>query len=624
LHRTILGGAMHPSPYFPQPPPTATRPAPREIGFLLDYGAPAETLARAADRALALGVAPDITLIGEGLVREEFFYRALADRLGVPFHVGAAPLDPTTSPARALSLGLVYLTRLTPYRAIAAPRGSALKFFIDAAENGQTIEALAITSPRRLAALVRVELGRDIAASAAHRLESLDPSLSARGEITRAQTLVAAGFGLCLIALAGAAPWVARAITSAMLWTLFTCAVSLRFATTVAGGAPLAVAALEDSELPVYTVLVALYREAAVVPKLVAGLERLDYPAPKLDIKLIVEADDGETLAALAAQRLGPRFDIVVAPPGKPRTKPRALNVALESARGELLCVYDAEDVPDADQLRRAAARFAAEPEWDALQGRLTISNWRESWLSFMFAVEYAALFELVNPGLSALGLPVALGGTTNHFRLNALRRVGGWDAWNVAEDADLGVRLARFGARVGALDSETVEEAPTQLGEWFRQRVRWQKGWMQTMIVHTRHPARYFREMGFWRGAAALTLIGGAVATGLVGPAFVLQALWRGIMETMDETPVSRLADVYTYILMLTGIEVVAVPAVVAMRRRGLKPYGRALLGMPLYYALVSAATWVALYELIVRPFHWHKTSHGPAPAPPQIAALG
>jgi cellulose synthase/poly-beta-1,6-N-acetylglucosamine synthase-like glycosyltransferase len=280
--------------------------------------------------------------------------------------------------------------------------------------------------------------------------------------------------------------------------------------------------------------------------------------------------------------------------------------------------------VPDADQLRRAAARFAAEPEWDALQGRLTISNWRESWLSFMFAVEYAALFELVNPGLSALGLPVALGGTTNHFRLNALRRVGGWDAWNVAEDADLGVRLARFGARVGALDSETVEEAPTQLGEWFRQRVRWQKGWMQTMIVHTRHPARYFREMGFWRGAAALTLIGGAVATGLVGPAFVLQALWRGIMETMDETPVSRLADVYTYILMLTGIEVVAVPAVVAMRRRGLKPYGRALLGMPLYYALVSAATWVALYELIVRPFHWHKTSHGPAPAPPQIAAPG
>ena len=346
-----------------------------------------------------------------------------------------------------------------------------------------------------------------------------------------------------------------------------------------------------------------------------------DYPAPKLDIKLVVEADDAETLAALAAQRLGARFDVVIAPDGRPRTKPRALNVALEGARGQLLCVYDAEDVPQPDQLRRAAARFAAEPSLDALQGKLTISNWRESWFSFMFAVEYAALFELVNPGLSALGLPVALGGTTNHFRIGALRRVGGWDAWNVAEDADLGLRLARFGARVGALDSETVEEAPVHLGNWFRQRVRWQKGWMQTMIVHTRHPARYFREMGFRRGVAALVLVGGAVATGLVGPAFVMTALWRGLSESLGETPGSRLGDVYTYILTLTGMEVVAVPALVAMRRRGLRPYGRALLGMPLYYALVSAATWVALWDLIVRPFHWHKTAHA-APAAPQIAA--
>ena len=265
---------MHPSPKFPQPQPKA----PRELGFLLDYGAPAPTLRLAAERALALGVAPDVAAIGEGLVREEFFYRALADRLGVPFHVGPAPLDPATSPARALSLGLVYLARLTPYRAIAAPRGDALKFFMDAAESGRTIQGLAITSPRRLAALVRVELGRDIAASAAHRLESLDPSLCARGEITRAQTLVAAGFGLCLIALAGASPGVARAVSSGLLWMLFTSAVSLRFAASVAGGPPREVAALEDGDLPVYTVLVALYRETAVIPKLAAGLERLDYP----------------------------------------------------------------------------------------------------------------------------------------------------------------------------------------------------------------------------------------------------------------------------------------------------------------------------------------------------------
>ena len=595
---------------------------PREIAFLLAYGAPAPALLRAAERAQALNVAPDAALLAEGEVGEDFFYRALADRLGVPFHVGPAPLDPATSPSRALKLGLVYLAWLTPYRALAAPRGEALRFLIAEAEAGRAFEGLAITTPRGLAALVRVERAQEIAAQAAQGLESLDPALTARGELSPAQTMCAAGFGLGLIALTGAAPWAARALTSAILWGVFTTAVSLRLAVTVAAGATPAPPPLPDAALPVYTVLIALYREAAIVPKLVAGLARLDYPSAKLDIKLVLEADDRETLAALAAEPLGPRFDVVVAPPGRPRTKPRALNVALEAARGELVCVYDAEDEPAPDQLRRAAATFAAEPGIDALQGRLTIANWRETWISFMFAVEYASLFELVNPGLSALGLPVALGGTTNHFRTATLRRVGGWDAWNVAEDADLGVRLARFGARVGALDSETVEEAPTEFGNWFRQRTRWQKGWMQTMIVHTRQPARYFRQMGFWRGVAALTLIGGAVATGLLGPAFLLMALWRGVSETMGEVPVSRLADVYTYILTLTGLEVVAIPALVAMRRRGVRPYRRALLGLPLYYALVSAATWAALFELIVRPFHWHKTAHGRAAPTPRIAA--
>ncbi len=229
-----------------------------------------------------------------------------------------------------------------------------------------------------------------------------------------------------------------------------------------------------------------------------------------------------------------------------------------------------------------------------------------------MFAVEYAALFELVNPGLSALDLPVALGGTTNHFRAAVLRRVGGWDAWNVTEDADLGIRLARLGARVGALDSLTVEEAPNEFINWFRQRTRWQKGWMQTMIVHTREPLRYFRELGLKKGVAGLTLVMGTVMTCLFGPAFFAAAIWRGFEEMAAETAISRLADVFTYILMLMGFQVVALPALVAMRKRGLRDYGRALALMPVYYALVSAATWVALYELIVRPFHWHKTAHG------------
>ena len=612
-HHTIIEGVATPAPATP----------PREIAFLAAYGAPLEALARAGEIAAAIGVSPDMALLGEGLAQEEFFYRALADRLGAPFHVGGAPLDNTASPARAVNAGLVYLSPLAaPYRAIAAPRGEALRLLIDLADDGRSPLSLAITSPRRLGALMRVERGQEIATRAAMQLERLDPAFTARGEMWPAQTVAAAAFGLGMIGLAFAQPTVERAVLSLLLWSLFSATIFLRIACAIAADASRPSPPLRDADLPVYTVIVAMYREGAVIPKLVAALNAIDYPKAKLDIKLVIEAGDNETLSAILAERLPPRFDVVIAPPGQPRTKPRALNVALDVARGELVCVYDAEDEPAPDQLRRAAARFAENPTLDALQGRLTIANWRDCWLSFMFAVEYAALFELINPGLSALGLPVALGGTTNHFRAASLRRVGGWDAWNVTEDADLGLRLARFGGRVGALDSETVEEAPNEFANWFRQRSRWQKGWMQTMIVHTRQPRRYFRELGVKKGVAGLTLIAGTVMTGLFGPFFLMEAIWRGVSETMAEAPVSRLADVYTYILTLTGIQALILPALVGMRRRGMREYGRALLYMPLYYLLVSAATWMALYELIVRPFYWHKTAHGRPKAAARLAA--
>jgi cellulose synthase/poly-beta-1,6-N-acetylglucosamine synthase-like glycosyltransferase len=223
---------------------------------------------------------------------------------------------------------------------------------------------------------------------------------------------------------------------------------------------------------------------------------------------LVIERDDQETLAALAALRLPPRYDVIVVPRGAPRTKPRALNVALAAARGELVVVYDAEDEPAPDQLRLAAARFADEPGLDALQARLTIANPADSWLSELFAIEYAALFDLLNPGLAALDLPVALGGTSNHFRIRVLRRVGGWDAWNVTEDIDLGIRLARFGARVGALASDTAEEAPNELANWFRQRVRWQKGWMRPcQLIFYRHNIKALVHLRFTIVAPVATL---------------------------------------------------------------------------------------------------------------------
>jgi glycosyltransferase XagB len=311
--------------------------------------------------------------------------------------------------------------------------------------------------------------------------------------------------------------------------------------------------------------------------------------------------------------RLPARYEIVVAPPGLPATKPRALNVALPAARGALVVVYDAEDEPDPDQLRLAAARFAADPSVGCLQGALTIENSGDSWLSAMFAIEYAALFDLIDPGLAALDLPIALGGTSNHFRIETLRKVGGWDAWNVTEDADLGIRLAVAGARVGTLASETREEAPAELAAWFRQRVRWQKGWMQTLIVHSRRPVRFVRALGLRNALAALAMIGGATLGGLLGPPLFFAALWRALSGQLGSADVWRLGgDVAIYLLALSGLMTAVIPGLTSMRRRRIAASPTILATLPVYFGLICLATWAALFDLAIRPFHWSKTVHG------------
>jgi cellulose synthase/poly-beta-1,6-N-acetylglucosamine synthase-like glycosyltransferase len=362
-------------------------------------------------------------------------------------------------------------------------------------------------------------------------------------------------------------------------------------------------------------VIAAVYREPEVIDELVSALDALDYPKGKLDIKIVVEQRDRETLSSVLALRLPARYEIIVAPPGAPSTKPRALNIALAEARGDLVVVYDAEDEPASDQLRLAASRFAAESSLDCLQARLAVRNADDSWLSQLFSVEYAALFDLVNPGLCALKLPIALGGSSNHFRRESLVAVGGWDEWNVAEDADLGVRLARFGYKVASLDSDTSEEAPHELMNWFRQRVRWQKGWMQTVIVHSREPARFVRDLGAARAAAAAVLIFGSVVSALLWPAFAFDTLRRALAAPWVVSPWREALDVFVYILALAGVWAIVVPAGVAAKQRGFPLTLRALTLMPAYYLLLSAAAWTAIFDLVSRPHHWAKTAHGRRP---------
>ena len=251
-------------------------------------------------------------------------------------------------------------------------------------------------------------------------------------------------------------------------------------------------ARIEDAELPVYTLLVPLYREANMLGGLTRALSRLDYPAAKLDIKLILEAVDAETIAAARALDLPGNVEILVVPDLHPRTKPKALNYALPFARGDYLVIYDAEDRPERDQLRKALAAFRqGPPNLACLQSKLNLYNADDNWLTRQFTIEYGALFDGLLPALDRLRLPIPLGGTSNHFRVAALKWLMAWDPFNVTEDADLGTRLARSGYRCQVLSSTTFEEAPVKFVSWLRQRTRWIKGYMQTWLVHMRQPAK-------------------------------------------------------------------------------------------------------------------------------------
>ena len=587
------------------------RVLPPELAFLAAEGFSPEPLLNALV-AVPRAVRPVDHLLSEGKLTEEVYYRALANHLGCQYYCGTPPLARTVDAAKGLRCGVAPIESCAAGpRMVIAPRAQVVPRLIEATLSGAIRSgSFVLASPQRFASLVRAYCGADLLDVALGRLPT---SLTARDGMTGLQVAALAMVATLALVLGIADFDALAAVSSAILWLIFSASVTLRSMAAVASGPEIHPLELSDDELPNYTVVVALYREASVVEDLVKAIDALDYPKGKLDIKLVVEQRDAETLGRIAELRLPARFEVVVAPSGKPQTKPRALNIALSSARGDLVVVYDAEDAPAPDQLRLAASRFAAEKDLDCLQARLAIRNHGESWLSKLFAIEYAILFDVLNPGLCALNLPIPLGGSSNHFRVGSLVGVGAWDEWNVTEDADLGIRLSRFGYRVKALGSDTWEEAPYEFGNWFSQRVRWQKGWIQTLIVHSRRPIFFLRDLGPRRAVAATTLIVGAIFGCLFWPAFAIGTVWRALTVGQGAlSPWRELSDVFTYILALAGVWTILLPAVIAAKFRRLKVTTSVLVLLPAYYILVSAATWVAVFDQGLRPHYWAKTAHG------------
>jgi glycosyltransferase XagB len=368
---------------------------------------------------------------------------------------------------------------------------------------------------------------------------------------------------------------------------------------------------LEENELPVYTVLLPVYKEPKVVGALIRSLKELDYPEDKLDIILLLEENDKDTLEAAKREKPPVSWRFLILPDSVPKTKPKALNYGLQFARGEYLTIYDAEDVPDPDQLKKAVVALRQHPDYICYQAALNYFNEKENILTRLFTIEYSGWFDCMLPGLFRTKLPIPLGGTSNHFDVRKLREIGAWDPYNVTEDADLGIRASVAGYKVGVIDSTTYEEAASNVNNWIRQRSRWVKGFMLTFLVHNRHPLQALKSMGLKRWLAYNLLIGGTPATFLLNP--IMWALFiYSLFAPVDHLVVPPLLFyVSTFNLVVGNTLAVMIGMAGVLPRKKYYLLGYALL-IPFYWVLQSIASYKALWQLITRPHYWEKTEHG------------
>ncbi len=376
---------------------------------------------------------------------------------------------------------------------------------------------------------------------------------------------------------------------------------------------PEEVAQIDDRDVPRYTILVPLFREAAVVPRLTENLTRLDYPKAKLEILLLCEEEDDTTIDAILDANLPPYFQLLVVPDSQPKTKPKACNYGIQQATGKFVVIFDAEDQPDPDQLKKVLLSWErSEDNVVCVQCKLNYFNTEQNLLTRFFSTEYALWFDLLLPGLDASGSPIPLGGTSNHFNREALVELGAWDPFNVTEDADLGLRLHKAGYKTVVLNSTTLEEANSQLHNWIRQRSRWVKGYFQTYLVHMRHPLRLMREIGFSSWWSFQFMIGGTIIFVLNPIFWVLTTLWlfteAGIIEQLFPGFVYYAASLQLFVFNF----VFTYLAVAGSMQRGLFHLVRYALFSPIYWGLMSIGAWMGFYQLFTKPFYWEKTEHG------------
>jgi cellulose synthase/poly-beta-1,6-N-acetylglucosamine synthase-like glycosyltransferase len=372
-------------------------------------------------------------------------------------------------------------------------------------------------------------------------------------------------------------------------------------------------AAVMPARPPMISLLVPLYRESEIAGTLLARMAELDYPRDRLELCLIVEDDDLQTRRTLEMSDLPEWARIIEVPEGSLRTKPRALNYAMAFAQGSIIGVYDAEDSPAPDHLRRVAEVFARrEPTTACLQGALDYFNCDRTWVARCFTLEYASWFRVLLPGIERLGLALPLGGTTLFLRREALEAVGGWDAHNVTEDADLGIRLARQGYRTEIIPVSTVEEATTRIWPWIRQRSRWLKGYAVTWAVHMRDPRALWRDLGPRRFLGFQLMFAGTLLQFALAP--VLWSFWLvplGLPHPLAQVLSPALLVALSILFLASQILDLAF-AVLGTHRAGkanLSIWAPVLIP---YFIMATVALYRAAWQLVWQPFQWDKTAHG------------
>ncbi|THF50706.1 glycosyltransferase [Allorhizobium terrae] len=605
---------------------TPANPFGDELLVLQQIGILPTILSRLTQQALRNGTTVEQEFLTCDYMSAKDYYARLADLLNLPF-LETLPtrqiFDSEFIDSQLTQPSIIRLYDKTrPPVTVIAPEARRLPAIqARLRQSPEFAASLAIATPQAIADAAWKVGARRRAEAATAQLFHASPQQSARTVLTARQAFFA---GL-LIALACFAAVTATRATWIGIHTLLSLLYmgtlwfrSLLLLQKVRKPAAPTLLLPASTFLPTYTVLVAIYRESAIVPQLIAAMQRLNWPASRLDIKLVCEEDDAETLAALSAIPLPSHFEIVLTPALGPRTKPKALTYALAGARGDYLVIYDAEDRPHPDQLNEAYAHFiAAPPEVACLQAPLIIANVADNWISSLFALEYAALFRGILPSLSHYKMPLPLGGTSNHFRTDILRKIGAWDPYNVTEDADLGLRLYRAGYRCETLTRATLEDAPTSTHIWIGQRSRWFKGWLQTWLVLMRHPRAAWNTMGGKAFLVFQLLIGGMLISALLHPTILIflgMTLYAMLDKPITDIPLRETVMFWIDMMNILGSYLVFLAlGSAAMTERERKHIGWRAATIPIYWLMTSRAAWKAVIELKTKPFFWNKTPHMP-----------